>query len=72
MTLEEALSASEVNDTGADEVITIDNDLRKITIPASITLLGVVSDENVQTLHSRCRKPIKDLTCRSLLFASTT
>ena len=61
MTLEEALSASEVNDTGADEVITIDNDLRKITIPASITLLGVVSDENVQTLHFQMPKTYKGL-----------
>lgn len=61
MTLEEALEASEVNDTGADEVITIDNDLRKITIPASITLLGVVSDENVQTLHFQMPKTYKGL-----------
>ena len=61
MTLEEALAASEVNDTGADEVITIDNDLRKITIPASITLLGVVSDENVQTLHFQMPKTYKGL-----------
>lgn len=61
MTLEEALSASEVNDTGADEVITIDNDLRKITIPASITLLGVESDENVQTLHFQMPKIYKGL-----------
>lgn len=61
MTIEEALAASEVNDTGADEVITIDNDLRKITIPASITLLGVVSDENVQTLHFQMPKTYKGL-----------
>ena len=61
MTLEEALAASEVNDTGADEVITIDNDLRKITIPAIITLLGVVSDENVQTLHFQMPKTYKGL-----------
>lgn len=61
MTVEEALAASEVNDTGADEVITIDNDLRKITIPASITLLGVVSDENVQTLHFQMPKTYKGL-----------
>lgn len=61
MTLEEALSAAQTNDTGADEVITIDNDLRKITIPASITLLGVVSDENVQTLHFQMPKTYKGL-----------
>lgn len=61
MTLEEALAASEVNDTGADEVITIDNDLRKITIPASITLLGVESDENVRTLHFQMPKTYKGL-----------
>lgn len=61
MTLEEALSASEVNDAGADEVITIDNDLRKITIPASITLLGVESDENVRALHFQMPKTYKGL-----------
>lgn len=61
MTLEEALAAAQVNDTGADEVITIDNDLRTIIIPASITLLGVVSDENVQTLHFQMPKTYKGL-----------
>lgn len=61
MTTEEALAAAQTNDTGADEVITIDNDLRKITIPASITLLGVVSDENVQTLHFQMPKTYKGL-----------
>lgn len=61
MTTEEALAAAQVNDTGADEVITIDNDLRKITIPASITILGVESDENVQTLHFQMPKTYKGL-----------
>ena len=61
MTTEEALAAAQVNDTGADEVITIDNDLRTIIIPASITLLGVVSDENVQTLHFQIPKTYKGL-----------
>lgn len=61
MTTEEALAAAQVNDTGADEVITIDNDLRTIIIPASITLLGVVSDENVQTLHFQMPKTYKGL-----------
>ena len=61
MTIEEALAAAQVNDTGADEVITIDNSLRKITIPASITLLGVESDENVQTLHFQMPKTYKGL-----------
>lgn len=61
MTTEEALAAAQTNDTGADEVITIDNDLRKITIPASITLLGIVSDENVQTLHFQMPKTYKGL-----------
>ena len=61
MTTEEALVAAQVNDTGADEVITIDNDLRTIIIPASITLLGVVSDENVQTLHFQMPKTYKGL-----------
>lgn len=59
MTTEEALAAAQVNDTGADEVITIDNDLRTIIIPASITLLGVESDENVQTLHFQMPKTYK-------------
>lgn len=61
MTLDEALAASEVNDTGADEVITIDNDLRTIIIPASITLLGVESDENVRALHFQMPKTYKGL-----------
>lgn len=61
MTTEEALAAAQTNDTGADEVITIDNDLRTIIIPASITLLGVVSDENVQTLHFQMPKTYKGL-----------
>lgn len=61
MTTEEALAAAQVNDTGADEVITIDNDLRTIIIPASITLLGVESDENVQTLHFQMPKTYKGL-----------
>lgn len=61
MTTEEALAAAQVNDTGADEVITIDNDLRTIIIPASITLLGVVSDEDVQTLHFQMPKTYKGL-----------
>lgn len=61
MTTEEALAAAQTNDIGADEVITIDNDLRTIIIPASITLLGVVSDENVQTLHFQMPKTYKGL-----------
>lgn len=61
MTTEEALAAAQVNDAGADEVITIDNNLRTIIIPASITLLGVVSDENVQTLHFQMPKIYKGL-----------
>lgn len=61
MTTEEALAAAQTNDTGADEVITIDNDLRTIIIPASITLLGVESDENVRTLHFQMPKTYKGL-----------
>lgn len=61
MTTEEALAAAQVNDTGADEVITIDNDLRTIIIPASITLLGVESDENVRALHFQMPKTYKGL-----------
>ena len=61
MTTEEALAEAQTNDTGAGEVIVIDNDLRTIIIPASITLLGVVSDENVQTLHFQMPKTYKGL-----------
>lgn len=61
MTTEEALAAAQTNDTGAGEVIVIDNDLRTIIIPASITLLGVESDENVRTLHFQMPKTYKGL-----------
>lgn len=61
MTLEEALETSVQSNAEDNEVIVIDNDLRKITIPASITLLGVESDENVQTLHFQMPKIYKGL-----------
>ncbi len=61
MTTEEALMVAQVNDTGIDDVVVIDNDLRTIIIPASITLLGVESDENVQTLHFQMPKTYKGL-----------
>lgn len=61
MTLEEALEASVQSNAEDNEVIVIDNDLRKITIPASITLLGVESDENVRTLHFQMPKTYKGL-----------
>lgn len=61
MTLEEALEASVQSNAEDNEVIVIDNDLRKITIPASITLLGVESDENVSTLHFQMPKTYKGL-----------
>lgn len=61
MTLEEALEASIQSNAEDNEVIVIDNDLRKITIPASITLLGVESDENVRTLHFQMPKTYKGL-----------
>lgn len=61
MTLEEALEASVQSNAKDNEVIVIDNDLRKITIPASITLLGVESDENVRTLHFQMPKTYKGL-----------
>lgn len=61
MTTEEALIVAQVNDTWIDDVVVIDNDLRTIIIPASITLLGVESDENVQTLHFQMPKTYKGL-----------
>ena len=61
MTLEEALEASVQSNAEDNEVIVIDNDLRKITIPASITLLGVESDENVRALHFQMPKTYKGL-----------
>lgn len=61
MTTEEALMVAQVNDTGINDVVVIDNDLRTIIIPASITLLGVESDENVQTLHFQMPKTYKGL-----------
>ena len=61
MTIEEALMVAQVNDTWIDDVVVIDNDLRTIIIPESITLLGVESDENVQTLHFQMPKTYKGL-----------
>ena len=61
MTTEEALMIAQVNDTGINDVVVIDNDLRTIIIPSSITLLGVESDENVQTLHFQMPKTYKGL-----------
>lgn len=61
MTLEEALEASVQSNAEDNEVIVIDNDLRKITIPTSITLLGVELDENVRTLHFQMPKTYKGL-----------
>lgn len=61
MTTEEALMVAQVNDTGINDVVVIDNDLRTIIIPSSITLLGVESDENVQTLHFQMPKTYKGL-----------
>ena len=61
MTTEEALMVAQSNDTGINDVVVIDNDLRTIIIPASITLLGVESDENVQTLHFQMPKTYKGL-----------
>ena len=61
MTTEEALMVAQVYDTWIDDVVVIDNDLRTIIIPESITLLGVESDENVQTLHFQMPKTYKGL-----------
>lgn len=61
MTLEEALEASVQSNAEDNEVIVIDNDLRKITIPESITLLGVESDKNVRALHFQMPKTYKGL-----------
>lgn len=47
MTLEEALNTSEET----EEILIIDNDLRTISIPSSVAILGVESDDKVRELH---------------------
>lgn len=52
-TLEDALSDGA---TVIDDTLVIDNNLRTITIPSSVTLLGVESDDNVNTLKFKMPK----------------
>lgn len=54
MDLEEALAQADVYSTRESEIITIDNDLRTITIPDSIA--GVEYDENVKRLNFQMPK----------------
>lgn len=48
-TADEVLAMAEVTETS--KVLTIDNDLRTISIPGSVTILGVESDDDVRRLH---------------------
>ena len=55
-TLEEALAAATVDDTSESKILVIDNDLRTITIPPGITILGVESDDGVHRLYFQMPK----------------
>ena len=57
-TLEDALSDGT---TVVDDTLVIDNDLRTIKIPSSITLLGVESDDDVNTLKFKMPKTYKGI-----------
>ena len=46
---------------GANKTLTIDNDLRIITIPPSVTLLGVENENNVKRLHFRMPRMYRDI-----------
>ena len=48
-TADEILAMAEVAETS--NVLTIDNDLRTISIPGGVTILGVESDDDVRRLH---------------------
>ncbi len=48
-TADEILAMAEVTDTS--NVLTIDNDLRTISIPGDVVILGVESDDDVRRLH---------------------
>lgn len=55
MELEEALARSDVY-AESEEVLVIDNDLRTITIPSSLQIVGVESDEDVRRLNFQMPK----------------
>lgn len=55
MELEEALMQADVY-AESEEVLAIDNDLRTITIPSSLQIVGVESDEDVRRLNFRMPK----------------
>lgn len=52
MTAEELLARA----SGVPEALTIDNDLRTITIPSTVKILGVESDDNVRRLNFQMPK----------------
>lgn len=57
MTLEEALEMAEVIPFAEEnKVITVDNDLRTITVPGAVSLLGVESDDEVLRLNWKMPK----------------
>ena len=53
MTAEEVLQTMTETYAETDNILTIDNDLRTITIPPGITNIGVESDDGVHRLHFR-------------------
>lgn len=55
MELEEALAQADVY-AESEEALVIDNDLRTITIPSSLQIVGVESDENVRRLNFQMPK----------------
>ena len=55
-TAEEVLQTMAETYAETDKVLTIDNDLRTITIPPGITNIGVESDDGVHRLHFRMPK----------------
>ena len=55
MDLEEALMQADVY-AESEEVLVIDNDLRTITIPSSLQIVGVESDEDVRRLNFQMPK----------------
>lgn len=61
MTLEQALQAASVDDVqSADEVLLIDPETRRITIPESEKLFGVRQDKDVERKRFRCPKVVGD------------
>ena len=55
MELEEALAQADVY-AESEEILIIDNDLRTITIPSSLQIVGVESDEDVRRLNFQMPK----------------